>query len=75
MKTHESTSRRFHLLRKEDVSGVSGTGVVAEGCEYSNGMIALVFISQYPCVNIYPNIKIVEAVHGHSGASEVIWDD
>ena len=27
----------FILRRLEDVSGVSGTGVVAEGVEFSNG--------------------------------------
>lgn len=33
-------ARRFHLVRDDDETGISGTGVVAEGIEFSNGMCA-----------------------------------
>lgn len=39
-KSKESNIRRF-ILRSEDVSGTSGTGVVAEGVEFSNGQVAI----------------------------------
>lgn len=32
-----SMSRRFHLQRDEDVTGVSGAGRVAEGCLWADG--------------------------------------
>jgi hypothetical protein len=33
--------RLFLLIRNEDVSGVSGTGIVAEGVEFSDGTVAM----------------------------------
>jgi hypothetical protein len=68
--------RRFNLMRTEDVSGVSGTGVVAEGCEFSNGRCALTWLrSTFPAVTIFDSIKAVESVHGHEGATHVVWID
>lgn len=32
---------RFELVRDVDVTGISGTGVVAEGVEFSDGTVAL----------------------------------
>lgn len=68
-------ARRFYLLRKEDVSGVSGTGKVAEGVEFENGMCALSFSSSYQHVNTYANLRAVEEVHGHEGRTEVVFID
>lgn len=69
----EPTSRLFHLVREEDISGVSGTGVVAEGIEFTNGMCAVGWLGSTPSVNIYQNMKCVNAVHGHGGATRVVW--
>jgi len=33
--------RRFHLRRIEDESGVSGTGIVTEGIQFSDGTCAM----------------------------------
>lgn len=33
--------KRFHLVRKEDASGVSGTGHVAEGIMFSDGKVVI----------------------------------
>lgn len=68
-------ARRFYLQRHEDVSGVSGTGKVAEGVEFENGMCALSFSSSYPHANVYANMRAVREVHGHSGATEVVFVD
>jgi hypothetical protein len=38
--------RIFHFFRHEDASGVSGTGVVAEGVEFTNGWCAVRWLSQ-----------------------------
>lgn len=68
-------ARRFYLYRFEDVSGVSGMGKVAEGCEFENGMCALSFASSYQHVNVYANMRAVMEVHGHSGKTKVIYVD
>lgn len=68
-------ARRFVLVRHEDVSGVSGTGVVAEGVEFQNGMCALSFSSPFPHVNTYVNARVMQEVHGHGGATEIVFLD
>jgi hypothetical protein len=67
--------KRFCLVRDEDVSGVSGTGKVAEGVEFENGICALSFSSQYPHANVYANIRVVTEVHGHGGKTRIVFVD
>jgi hypothetical protein len=64
----------FHLLRLEDESGVSGTGWVAEGAVFSNGWVALTWLGETPSLNFYPSIEAVEAIHGHGGATRIVFD-
>ena len=71
----ESTSRRFVLIRGEDVSGTSGTGVVAEGVEFSNGQVVLHWLTQLDSVAVYANLKTLEAIHSHQGRTLVQWVD
>jgi hypothetical protein len=70
-----TTMRRFILRRVKDASGVSGLGVVAEGIEWSNGRIALHWISQLEAVNDYANAKVLTSLHGHGGDTVVEWID
>jgi hypothetical protein len=66
--------RNFTLERSEDVTGVSGTGTVAEGVEFSDGMVALRWIvGRYRSTVILESIKSVETIHGHNGATQVKW--
>ena len=67
--------RTFHLLRLEDESGVSGTGWVAEGAVFSNGWVALIWLTETPSLNFYPSIDAVRSIHGHGGLTRVIFDD
>jgi len=68
-----STAKMFVLVRDEDVSGTSGTGVVAEGVEWSNGWVSLHWLSQLGCLGMYENIKVMLAVHGHDGKTRLEW--
>ena len=65
--------RVFQLVREEDESGVSGTGVVAQGVEFDNGMVAFSWISPHIKIDIALNIKTVGKVHGHEGKTRVVW--
>lgn len=69
--------RRFLLWRDEDVTGVSGTGCVAEGIKFSDGTVALRWRSQWPTSVVFHDrgIDAVEAVHGHGGATEIDFID
>jgi hypothetical protein len=67
--------RRFHFVRSEDLSGVSGTGIVGEGCELSNGKIIFSWLSNLGSVAVYDNIKTFLTVHGHEGRGSIRWID
>lgn len=67
--------RRFKLVRHHDVSGVSGTGVVAEGIEFTDGSVAIRWHGPHPSTAAWPSIDDAIAVHGHSGSTEFVWID
>jgi len=68
-------SRRFHLLRLEDVSGLSGCGVVASGVVFEDGRVALEWFGSRSSINIYNCIDDIEYLHGHQGKTLIIYDD
>jgi hypothetical protein len=71
-----SGPRRFELVRHRDVSGVSGTGVVAEGIEWSDGTVALRWGGHYPTTTVWQDgIDALLAIHGHNGATVIRWLD
>lgn len=65
--------RMFHLRRDVDATGVSGTGIVAEGVLFSNGWVAMTWLGKVTSVVFYPRIEDVEFVHGHGGQTQIIW--
>jgi hypothetical protein len=67
--------RRFYLYRSVDISGVSGTGMIAEGVEFDDGWVALRWCSQTPSVILYMDVADMLRVHGHGGATTIIWID
>lgn len=70
-----SQMRRFLLRRKEDISGVSGTGVVAEGIRFSNGQAVLHWLTQLSSVAVYHSVDVLVQVHGHDGSTILEWVD
>ena len=64
--------RLFYLDRKEDASGISGTGKVAEGVEFSNGVCVVQWLTHTSSTNIYQNMKQVESIHGHGGSTKIV---
>lgn len=65
--------RLFKLQRNVDVSGVSGVGIVAEGVVFDDGGVALRWLSDTPCTNVYRSLADVRKVHGHDGCTKVVW--
>lgn len=72
---HECRMRRFFLYRKEDVSGVSGTGIVADGVEFPDGSVTLKWRGETSSTVSWRNMQDVEKVHGHDRRTEVIYVD
>ena len=67
--------RRFELHREADVTGVSGTGVVVEGVEFTDGRCAYRWLTPTATTTVADSIAHVEAVHGHDGRTAVVWLD
>ena len=67
--------RRFTLVRYEDESGVSGTGVVAEGVQFSTGRCVLAWLTRYRSLAIYNSIDEIREIHGHDGKTHLSWLD
>lgn len=78
--TDATDIRRFNLVREEDESGVSGTGIVAVGVVFPNGYVEMQWLNdennrvetETNGHASYPGgISDVEEVHGHDGRTEV----
>jgi hypothetical protein len=71
----KSRMRRFVLERSEDLTGTSGTGIVAEGVVFSNGHVAYTWLSPLASVTVVQSVDIVEKLHGHDGRAHVRFID
>lgn len=65
----------FYLMRDEDVSGVSGTGKVAEGLVFTNGKVAIGWNKQIASITVYNNLNDAIAIHGHDGRTRFEFVD
>jgi hypothetical protein len=67
--------RRFTLIRHEDVTGVSGTGFVAEGVEFSDGIVVVRWRGAHATTTVHESFASVEAIHLHGGRTSAVWLD
>jgi hypothetical protein len=69
--------RRFTLERDIDVTGVSGTGTVAEGVEFTDGVVTLHWVGTWPSsvVHYERGMESVVHVHGHDGRTRIRYLD
>ncbi len=72
---NEDLPRRFQLVRIVDVSGVSGTGVVADGIEWPDGTVVIRWRGSVPSTACWASTKAAMTVHGHNGATVLEWID
>lgn len=61
----------FVLKRFEDVSKISGIGVIAEGIIFSDKTVAYRWLSDIATTVIADNIETVKTLHGHDGKTEI----
>lgn len=71
----DKAPRRFKLVRRTDVTGVSGEGHVADGVQWPDGTCALRWRTQRATHAQYDHIGDVEHIHGHDGATTVDFID
>lgn len=69
------THQRFELHRDIDHTGISGEGVVAEGVRFSDGTAVIRWRGVHASTVEWSDVSHMEAVHGHGGATRVVWLD
>lgn len=68
--------RRFHLDRHVDVSGVSGTGRVAEGVLFEHtGQLVMCWLTECSSIAVYQSVDDLERIHLHDGKTSLVWQD
>jgi hypothetical protein len=70
-----SDTTRFHLERDVDVTGASGTGHVADGVLWPDGTVTVRWRGERKSTVNWDRVEDAEAVHGHGGATRIVWDD
>lgn len=67
--------RLFHLQRTTDITGVSGAGRVADGVLWPDQTVSIRWRGDRPSTVFWDRLEDAEQVHGHGGATRIIWDD
>jgi hypothetical protein len=65
--------RLFSLVRTDDVSGVSGTGRVADGVQWPDGTVTFRWRTAKATTVMAASIEDVQEIHGHDGRTKVVW--
>lgn len=72
MTTESSYMRTFELHRIEDETGISGTGIIAEGIIFTDGTCALRWKTVNRSTGLYDDIETLEKIHGHGGKTKIV---
>jgi hypothetical protein len=67
--------KRFHLVRNEDETGISGTGVVTDGIEFDDGSVVMKWNTDTTSLALYKSMEDVITIHGHGGKTVVQYTD
>jgi hypothetical protein len=68
------TAQVVHLERDEDVSGVSGTGVVAYGLMCDDGTVLLHWDTVVKSDVVYRSVADLMTIVGHGGRTRLVVD-
>ena len=71
----ENNLLRFVLVRDEDLTGVSGTGVVAEGIVFTSGQVVINWLREPFSMGLYQSLEDVIFIHGHGGRTKLQFID
>jgi len=63
----------FLLVRDEDETGVSGSGVVAAGLQFPDGHVVMRWlVGEHKSSVCWDSIESVKAIHGHNGKTRIV---
>lgn len=68
-----NATRLFELHRDADETGVSGTGIVAEGVVFGDGTVALRWKTDMASTTLFDDVEQMLQVHGHGGATRLVY--
>ena len=71
----DAIPRIFHLQRDLDITGVSGSGRVADGVLWPDGTVTVRWRGDKPSTAMWGSLEHAQAVHGHGGATRIVFDD
>lgn len=63
----------FRMMRDVDVSGVSGTGCVAEGIVFCDGRVALRWLTETGSTTTFDSLDDCMSVHSHDGRTRFVF--
>lgn len=63
------------MERIEDETGVSGTGIVAEGVQFTDGTCVIRWLTARSSTAVYDSADDLIAIHGHNGRTQLKWLD
>lgn len=69
------TPRLFTLQRDEDLTGLSGTGTVADGALWPNGRVSICWRGDLSSIATWERLDDAIAIHGHNGATRFVFSD
>lgn len=57
----------YRLIRTEDVTGISGSGYIADVVEFDNGKVVVSWRGDVTSIAVYDSLEMAERIHGHNG--------
>lgn len=69
--------KTFKLVRNKDVTGISGTGIVAVGCYFQSfgGLAVMQWLTEFASTAWYiGGWEQIELIHGHNGKTQIVMD-
>ena len=71
----DTIARPFWLQRARDVTGASGTGIVAHGVLWPDGTASVRWTGERRSTVFWDSMDDAEAVHGHGGHTRIVFAD
>jgi len=65
--------KQFYLNRVEDVSGVSGTGIIAFGMILPSGRVVMEWQTTHKSIAIYDSIDEIQLLHAHKDKTYIVF--
>ena len=64
----------FTMVRDDDVTGYSGTGEVADGVVFPDGVVVIRWRGEHRSTVVWDGLDAARAVHGHDGRTRFVCE-